>query len=130
MRRSSALVVAGFCLFPTVLPAQGLDRPVFEHESDGQAANCSAGTVMGLRADGDGFLAVRSGPGSDFRKLGELSNGDRVTIFGAEGDWLAVLVPGGRIDQADACQRVGSRRQISGAGLGWAHRNWIGDIIP
>ena len=50
--------------------------------------------------------------------------------FGAEGDWLAVLVPGGRIDQADACQRVGPRRQISGAGLGWAHRNWIGDIIP
>lgn len=118
------------CLAPGILPAQGLDRAIFEHESDGQAANCSAGTVMGLRADGDGFLAVRSGPGSDFRKLGEVRNGDRVTILDAEGEWLAILVPGGRIDQADACQRVGPRRQVSGPGLGWVHGNWIGDIIP
>ncbi len=130
MRYSFPVLAVVLSLASGVLQAQGLDRAIFEHESDGQAANCSAGTVMGLRADGDGFLAVRSGPGPDFRKLGELRNGDRVTIFNGEGDWLAILVPGGRIDQGDACQRVGPRRQVSGPGLGWVHRNWIGDIIP
>lgn len=117
-------------VLPTFLPAQGLDVPIFEHESDGEAANCGVGTVMGLRADGDGFLAVRSGPGSQFLKLGEVHNGDRVTIFGGQGDWLAIAVPGGQVDQDNVCARVGPRRQLSGSGLGWVHKNWIGDIIP
>lgn len=130
MRRSAVCLAIGYAVLPSVSFAQGLDRPIFEQASDGQAANCSAGMVMGLRADGDGFLAVRSGPGSIFRKLGELHNGDRVTIFGGEGEWLSVLVPGGRIDQGDACRRSGPRREVSGSGLGWVHRNWIGDIIP
>ena len=43
---------------------------------------------------------------------------------------LAILAPGGQIDQQDACARVGPERPLSGAGLGWAHGNWIGDIIP
>lgn len=115
---------------PGAVLAQGLDVPIYEWETDGQAANCGAGNVMGLKAGGDGFLAVRSGPGSGYRQLGALHNGDRVTIFGGDGDWLAVLVPGGQIDQGDACARVGPRRVLSGSGLGWVHRNWVGDIIP
>ncbi|AUH33223.1 SH3 domain-containing protein [Paracoccus tegillarcae] len=110
--------------------AQQLDVPIFEHESDGQAANCSAGTVMGLKADGDGFLSIRSGPGGNYRKLGELHNGDRITIFNGSGEWLGIAIPGGQIDQGNACQRVGPRRQLTGSGLGWVHSNWVGDIIP
>ena len=120
-----ALVISG----ATVM-AQQLDVPIHEYESDGQAANCSQGTVMGLKTDGDGFLAVRSGPGSNYRKLGEVHNGDRLTIFEGRDGWYGIAVPGGQIDQADVCQRVGPRRQISGRGLGWVHGNWVGNIIP
>lgn len=123
-----ALLAVGVA--PAPLAAQGLDVPIHEQASDGQAANCSAGTVMGLKAGGDGFLAVRTGPGSNYRRLGELHNGDRVTIFEGRDGWLAILVPGGQVSPADACQRVGPRRQLSGSGLGWVHGRWIGDIIP
>lgn len=126
--RVAAVLAAG--LAPALLAAQALDVPIFEQESDGEAANCSVGTVMGLKAGGDGFLALRSGPGAGYRKLGELYNGDRVTIFEGRDGWLAVAAPGTRVSPADACSRVGPRRQLSGEGLGWAHGGWVGDIIP
>src|SRR5690606_14915432 len=103
---------------------------IYEMESDGEGANCAEGTVIGLRADGDSFLAVRTGPGTNFRKIGELRNGDRVKIFQDRDGWHGVLVPGGRIDQSDACGRKGPMRQVSGSGLGWVHGRWIGNIIP
>jgi len=127
-RRVLPLLALGFA--PAPLAAQGLDVPIFEHASDGQAANCSVGTVMGLKAGGDGFLAVRTGPGASYRKIGELHNGDRVTIFEERDGWYGVLIPGGRVSPSDACGRVGPRRQLSGSGLGWVHGRWIGDIIP
>ncbi|QQO45235.1 SH3 domain-containing protein [Paracoccus sp. MC1862] len=55
-----------------------------------------AGTVIGLRSDGDGFLAVRSRPGAQHRRIGQLHNADCVTIFGGQGDWLEVKVPDGQ----------------------------------
>ena len=124
------LALSALGIAPMALVAQGLDVPIYEFESDGEAANCGAGTVMGLKAGGDGFLAVRTGPGASYRKIGELRNGDRVTIFGAQGDWLTVLVPGGKVSPDDACQRVGPKRQLSGSGLGWVHKRWVGNIIP
>ena len=82
MRRSAVCLAIGYALLPSVSFAQGLDRPIFEQASDGQSANCLAGTEMELCAD------------------------------------------------SDACRRSGPRREVSGSGLGWVHRNWIGDIIP
>jgi hypothetical protein len=123
-------LLAMAALGPVAAKAQHLDVPIFEAKSDGEAANCMAGTVMGLKAGGDGFLAVRSGPGAEYPKLGEIHNGDRVTIFEGSGDWWGILVPDGRLRQGDACARVGPRRQVSGSGLGWVHGKWIGNIIP
>lgn len=125
-----ASLLVAFSLSAPPLAAQTLDVPIYEYEADGQTANCAGGTVMGLKAGGDGFLAVRTGPGTKYRKIGELHNGDRVTIFGGQDGWLAVLVPNGQIDQRDACQRVGPQRRLSSSGLGWVHRRWVGDIIP
>jgi hypothetical protein len=117
-------------LLATPSAAQALDVPIYEQESDGQAANCGDGKVMGLKEGSDGFLAVRTGPGSNYRKIGELHNGDHVTTIDYKNGWYGVLVPRGRIDQKDACERVGPKRRLSGSGLGWVHGRWIGDIIP
>lgn len=68
------------------------------------------GTVHGLGsyydpATGAGFLAVRAGPRVSASQIGELFNGDEVTIVEQSGRWY-------RIDAA-------------GIGLGWAHSRWI-----
>jgi uncharacterized protein YraI len=66
--------------------------------------------VRGLSADydpatGSGFLAVRAGPRTSASQIGELFNGDEVTIVGQRGKWY-------RID-------------AEGIGLGWAFSKWI-----
>lgn len=125
---ASLLFLLAICATST--SAGTLDVPIYEQASDGQAANCGGGTVMGLKTGGDGFLAVRTGPGADYRKIGELQNGDRVAIIEERGGWYGVIVPGGSVDQTDACRRSGPRRKLSGSGLGWVSGRWIGDIYP
>lgn len=39
----------------------------------------------------DGFLAVRSGPGTEHRKLAEFHNGDTVLVFEQKGDSVGVV---------------------------------------
>ncbi len=53
--------------------------------------------VQGLDPNGDGFLAVRAGPGTQYRQIGELRNGD-AAYLGAycQGRWC--YVEGGAID--------------------------------
>ena len=53
--------------------------------------------VRGLDPNGDGFLALRAGPGTSYRQIGELRNGD-AAYLGAfcEGRWC--YVNGGAID--------------------------------
>ncbi|WP_201774365.1 SH3 domain-containing protein [Jannaschia aquimarina] len=74
-----------------------------------EAACTGAGTVMGLDPNGDGFLAVRTGPGTDYPMIDQLVNGDRVTIINGQDRWLGVEYRG---------------RQ------GWVHGNWVGNRIP
>lgn len=110
--------------------AQSLDVPVREMQGDGEAATCGVSEVVGLKADGDGFLAVRSGPGSDYRKIGELKNGDRVEVYDRRGDWVGLVMPNGRIDQTDACAHNGPARDLTGTGIGWAHGRWLNYLYP
>jgi uncharacterized protein YgiM (DUF1202 family) len=68
------------------------------------------GTVYGLSRQynprtGSGFLAVRTGPGTGYRQIGELFNGDVVSIFDRYGNWYHIYV--------------------EGIGEGWSHSRWI-----
>ncbi|MBB3937359.1 YARHG domain-containing protein [Aureimonas phyllosphaerae] len=51
--------------------------------------------VVGLDANGDGFLSVRGGPGGKFRELGRIYQADRVTVMEASGRWLHLRYAGG-----------------------------------
>lgn len=106
-------VAAG--VLAAMVPAASLGQlavPFDTHcPADAQAACFGAAEVMGLNPQGDGFLAVRTGPGSDYPKIGEVRNGDRVGTYGRRGDWYAISFgPGNQ--------------------LGWAHGNWLGNHIP
>ncbi|MEL6550630.1 MAG: SH3 domain-containing protein [Pseudomonadota bacterium] len=98
-----------FCtLLAPGLHAQALDVPIIKNCVDSQAACYPTSTVTGLRADGDGFLSVRTGPGSDFRKIGELVNGDVVAVISSQGRWRGV--------------------ELRDKTFGWVHGNWLTDL--
>jgi hypothetical protein len=74
------------------------------------------GVVRGLShhynpATGSGFLAVRAGPTSSAAQIGELFNGNYVTIYGHSGNWL-------RIRSSDI------------GGGGWVYGRWVRDNCP
>ncbi|WP_420408278.1 SH3 domain-containing protein [Hoeflea sp.] len=116
------------CLFAalaplTLMPAlsQALDVPVMERANE-DLDTCALGQVAGLKVDGDGFLAVRSGPDSGHAKLDELSNGDRVWLFDRQGEWIGIAYG---VEEL-SCSPVETDREVKTDGKkGWVHEKWI-----
>ena len=100
-----------------------LDVPITEEGGDGQIANCSSSTVYGLEAGEDGFLAVRSGPGTQYRKIDELYNGDVVAVFEARGKWAGVVYRTEIVDCASTVTRL-----VPYENKGWVHTKWLKDL--
>lgn len=73
---------------------------------DGQAAWCASSVVSGLDPAGDGFLAVRTGPGTAYRMIAKLTNGAVVLTCATAGPWIGVL--------------YGPSRS-----KGWVHGRWL-----
>ena len=46
--------------------------------------------VRWINSPGDGYLNLRSGPGSDFRILRQMYHGERVDILERKGNWVRV----------------------------------------
>ncbi|AHM02909.1 N-acetylmuramoyl-L-alanine amidase, family 3 [Roseibacterium elongatum DSM 19469] len=66
------------------------------------AGDCT-GYVTGIRpvssynhAAGNGFLAVRSGPGTGYQQIGELYLGDEISVWARSGNWYQVQCMTGR----------------------------------
>lgn len=111
LRVGSAPAAFGFLIFfALAAAAQQLDVPVVIEcdQAREQAACYATSRVTGLAPSGDGFLAVRSGPGTEYAKIDELREGDVVEIIDIQGDWRAVRYDDGR--------------------LGWAHGRWLADL--
>ncbi len=100
--------------------AADLEVPIVERGGDGQLANCASSTVAGLDPAGDGFLAVRSGPGSDYRKLDELYNGDVVIEFERRGAWVGVVYRTRNVSCASTVDRL-----VPYPRKGWIHGRWL-----
>lgn len=113
MRAVLSIIFAGLAL-PSVTLAQELDIPISFTSEAQEAAECSSGYVAGLKADGDGFLAVRTGPDINFPKIDELLNDDIVFICDGQGQWRGVLY----------------RKTQLGPSVkkGWVHSHWLRDL--
>ena len=66
------------------------------------AGDCT-GYVVGVKpisqynhARGNGFLAVRTGPGSSYQQIGEVYRGDEVSVYDRRGNWYAITCMSGR----------------------------------
>lgn len=93
-------------------------------------AECGLYKVAGLKADGDGFLAVRTGPDSRYRKFDELRNGDHVLAYDfSHSPWVGVIYDRGRsvLNSDTGCGFVGNgKRPLPYPGKkGWIHSNWL-----
>jgi hypothetical protein len=74
-----------------VLVATGRPEvPVVIHAS-GDYDACGNGIVRGLDPNGDGWLAVKSAPSLNSRRIDKLYNGAQVYLCGRVGDWLGVV---------------------------------------
>lgn len=100
-----------------------LDVPVLEQGGDGQAANCASSVVAGLKAGGDGFLAVRSGPGTEYRKIDELQNGDVVYVYDRKGDWVGIAY---EVSNLECVSKT--TRPVPYGKTGWVHGGWLRDL--
>lgn len=101
--------------------AQELDVPIMEIADD-DFETCAFGKVTGLKADGDGFLAVRTGPGTEYSKIDELKNDDQVWLYQQKGKWIGIAYA-----TTDApCDPIKEDRPLEVEGKkGWVHENWI-----
>jgi len=119
-----AALLTGAALAPSTGIAQSLDVPVMERASD-DLDTCTLGEVAGLNPKGDGFLAVRSGPKSSFRKIDEIHNGDQVWLFDRRGKWIGIVYD----VQSLSCSPINTDRAVPYRGKkGWVHENWIKEI--
>jgi hypothetical protein len=103
---------------------------IIEHSPEGYAP-CAYGVVHNLDPMGDGFLAVKAGPGLHYERIDKLSNGKEVIICDQKGVWHAIVYTKTR--QGDAmryCNVEENRRKknfpyIGPCRSGWVHERWI-----
>lgn len=122
--------IAAVTCLPVSAISQPLDVTIFESGGDGQMAECTLEKVSGLKASGDGFLAVRAGPGTSYRKIDELYNGDYVLVYdGSYYPWVGVMYGHGQevLSSNTGCGFVGEgKRPLPYPGKkGWIHSNWL-----
>ena len=112
----------------TILAAEKYSRPqvpvVIGGEADFDACG-GLGVVAGLDPNGDGFLAVKAGPGLQYKRIDRLHNGNQVHMCGEKGDWIAVIYSMTRQD-CNVSTPWPKRQPYTGpCRSGWAHKKWI-----
>ena len=129
MQRKQFLWMAIACITTTAIAQEAGIRPqvavtITRDEYDNDPA-CGEGVVRGLDPKGDGFLAVKAGPGLHYKRIDKLFNGEEVFLCGYKGDWFAIVYT-----------RTGQRCNVSKpwpktlpytgpCRSGWAHKRWI-----
>ncbi len=85
----------------------------------------SNGVVEGLNPHGDGFLAVRTGPGTAFEQIDSVYNGQQLFICASEGDWFQVIYTDYPVDCGVSTPGVNLRAYTGPCSKGWVHGNWV-----
>jgi uncharacterized protein YgiM (DUF1202 family) len=86
-----------------LLAALALGAALLTLPANPAAAGDCTGYVVGVRpisqynhAAGNGFLAVRNGPGGNYRQIGEVYAGDEVSVWDRRGNWYQIACMSGR----------------------------------
>lgn len=135
---SLALGVCGAAVVSAASPAAppGAGRAPVAVPTGGEAELDACPTwaqVSGLDPAGDGFLAVRAGPGVDHAELDRLAEGRGlfVCVGTEDGVWLGVVYPRPGQDMADcgvSSPRVVAAPYRGGCASGWVAARWVKPI--
>ncbi|MFT4096223.1 MAG: hypothetical protein QM651_03820 [Rhodoblastus sp.] len=96
--------------------------------------------VQGLNAKGDGFLAVRAGPGETFAERDQLRNGRFVFALARRGAWKGVIYSAGQDADFDAAAKTCGLDETAARRMarpttydgpckwGWVNSRWLVDL--
>lgn len=113
----SVFIFLGAMLASDPALSQTLDAPFPIPSVYPEEAGCGIHYVAGLDPAGDGFLAVRTGPGTGHRKIDEVHNGDVVYTCVRSGAWRGIVYTGSSQQNEHRPQHDTLR--------GWVHSNWL-----
>jgi len=121
----AALVLA--CL-PAASIAQQRHVPVIAGQDPDYDACGTVGVVRGLNPQGgDGFLAVRAGPGSGYAMLDKVYNGYRLSICDESGQWLGVVYSHNNQDCGVSSPWPRAAAYTGPCASGWVFRKYVTD---
>lgn len=133
--RIASINVRAFCLLAAIalawpLAASEATVPVRigTHEQPDLDACLSIGEVSGLKPGGDGFLAVRSGPGTKYALTDKLVAGRRFHLCDekAGGEWLGIVYSDDDDTDCGVSSPIESPRDYRGeCKSGWVNKRWV-----
>lgn len=121
----AVMVMAG--VMGTAMSARAGDGvPVMVGGEPGLDACSSVAVVTGLKATGDGFLAVRAGPAVAYPMLAKLHNGHQVFMCQEQNGWIGIVyTPGGALD-CEVASTIPKRQAYRGrCASGWVHSSFL-----
>jgi hypothetical protein len=88
-------------------------------KSKGKLSKCNTvGSIKGISRKGDGFVAVRKGPGTGYRMIDKIyHNGEKVKICDRKGKWKGIIY--------GDCISGSSRSQSGSCKAGWVYGKYI-----
>ena len=127
MKARIAAAAAAFARARALLgtgPMAGEDVPIVIG-GDPEVPACAWAEVRGLDPQGDGFLAVRQGPGVGYEMTDQLYNGDQVFVCDDRGGWFAIVYPGDGPDCGVGTPWPEAAFYSGPCSYGWVSAKWV-----
>jgi hypothetical protein len=126
-----ALSMTLLAFFAGARPLSAHSVPIVIHGNSEELACASTGVVK-LDPNGDGFLAVRAGPSTNFFMTDKILNGQEVWLCEETGSWLGVVYPPNNhkiVDTGESCNVNNLWRKTSPytgpCKFGWVFKQYI-----
>jgi len=132
LRPAGILATLALACLPAASIAQQRHVPVIAGQNAGYDACGTVGQVRGLDPQGgDGFLAVRAGPSSDYAMIDKVYNGYLLSICdqsGKGGNWLGVVYSHNKQDCGVSTPWPRAGAYTGPCASGWVYRKYVTDI--
>ena len=131
LRHTGILAALALVCLPLATTAQQRHVPVIAGQNPDYDACGTVGVVRGLDPQGgDGFLAVRAGPSSNYAMLDKVYNGDLLNICdqsGSNGNWLGVVYSRDNQDCGVGTPWPRAAAYTGPCSSGWVYRKFVAD---
>jgi hypothetical protein len=127
-RRLGLIAALALACLPGTTVAQDVSVPVIAGQIHGYDACGLVGVVRGLDPRGDGFLAVRAGPGSNYAMLDKVYSDQLLTVCDDHGKWLGVVYSHETEDCGVSTPWPGPAAYTGPCRSSWVYRTYVKDF--